>query len=65
MRSAWREIEGDQSEVAWSPDSRWLVMDSVDRDDLMLVRIDGSRIHPLTTQAASYNMWPAWQRVPR
>ena len=59
------QIEGDQSEVAWSPDSRWLVTDSVDRGDLMLVRIDGSQPHPLTSRPDLYNMWPAWQRVPR
>ena len=59
------EMEGDQSTVAWSPDSRWLVMDSVDRRDLMLVRIDGSEIHPLTNKGEVYNMWPAWQRRPR
>ena len=59
------EIEGDQSEVAWSPDSRWLVMDSAERDDLMLVRPDGSGIHALTHASGLYNMWPAWQRVPR
>jgi hypothetical protein len=41
-------MERDQGDVAWSPDSRWLVTDSVDRGDLMLVRIDGSDIHPLT-----------------
>jgi Tol biopolymer transport system component len=59
------QIEGDQSEVAWSPDSRWLVTDSVDRGDLMLVRIDGSEIHSLTNRPDLYNMWPAWQRLPR
>jgi Tol biopolymer transport system component len=59
------EVKGDQGEVAWSPDSRWLVMDSAERDDLMLVRPDGSGIHALTDASGLYNMWPAWQRVPR
>lgn len=59
------QIEDDQSQVDWSPDSRWLVMDSVDRGDLMLVRADGSEIHPLTNRGDIYNMWPAWQRLPR
>jgi len=59
------QIEGDQSQVAWSPDSRWLVMDSVDRGDLMLVRTDGSETRPLTNRDDIYNMWPAWQRLPR
>jgi Tol biopolymer transport system component len=58
------DIEGDQSDVVWSPDSRWLVTDSVDRGDLMLVRTDGSQIHPLTHASDLYNAWPAWQRLP-
>jgi Tol biopolymer transport system component len=58
-------MEGDQSDVVWSPDSRWLVTDSVDRGDLMLVRTDGSQIHPLTNRSDLYNAWPAWQRLPR
>jgi Tol biopolymer transport system component len=59
------EVKGDQGEIAWSPDSRWLVMDSAERDDLMLVRPDGSGIHALTNASDLYNMWPAWQRLPR
>jgi dipeptidyl aminopeptidase/acylaminoacyl peptidase len=59
------QIEGDQNQVAWSPDSHWLVMDSVGRSDLMLVRSDGSEIHPLTNRSDIYNMWPTWQRLPR
>ena len=58
------EVAGDQSDVAWSPDSRWLVTDSVGRGDLMLVRTDGSQIHPLTHASDLYNAWPAWQRLP-
>jgi dipeptidyl aminopeptidase/acylaminoacyl peptidase len=58
------DIEGDQIDVAWSPDGRWLVTGSVDRGDLMLVRTDGSEIHPLTHSADLYNAWPAWQRLP-
>jgi Tol biopolymer transport system component len=51
------EIESDQSYVVWSPDSRWLLTDSeADRGDLiMLVRTDGSQIHPLTHASDLYN----------
>jgi Tol biopolymer transport system component len=58
-------MEGDESDVAWSPDSRWLVTGVVDRGDLMLVRTDGSQIHPLTSASEVFNAWPAWQRLPR
>ena len=52
------EIEGDQSEVAWSPDSRWLVMDSVERGDLMLVRRMDRVSTPSRTQATSTTCGP-------
>jgi dipeptidyl aminopeptidase/acylaminoacyl peptidase len=58
-------MEGDESDVAWSPDSRWLVTGVADRGDLMLVRTDGSQIHPLTSASEVFNAWPAWQRLPR
>jgi TolB protein len=58
------DMERDRGSVAWSPDSRWLVTDSVDRGDLMLVRTDGSNAHPLTHASGWFNSWPAWQRLP-
>jgi TolB protein len=49
--------------LAWSPDGRWLVTASDDRNDLMLVRTDGSRIRRLTHESGWFHGSPSWQRI--
>jgi Tol biopolymer transport system component len=55
---------GDQTAVAWSPDSRWLLTAPLDRGDLTLFRTDGSESKTLTHQPEMFNSWPSWQRIP-
>lgn len=52
-----------QLSLAWSPDGRWLVTAPVDRGELMLVRTDGSEVHPLTGEPGYGQSWPSWQRL--
>jgi Tol biopolymer transport system component len=49
--------------LAWSPDGQWLVTASAERDDLMLVRTDGSRIQRLTHESGLFHGSPSWQRI--
>jgi Tol biopolymer transport system component len=52
-----------QADVAWSPDSRWLLTAPLDRGDLTLTRADGLETKPLTRQADAFHAWPSWQRI--
>jgi len=60
-----REIVYVRGSDLWQmrPDGQRLVTASGDRNDLMLVRTDGSRTRRLTHESGWFHGSPSWQRI--